>query len=235
MELSVVIPVYNELENIVPMINKIEEAFSKGFTDYEIIYVNDGSTDGSYELLEKIKKENPHVVPYHFVKNCGQSAGLAAGFQRAKGDLVLMMDGDMQTDPEDIYELLKYIPEYDMVNGKRASREDGFGRNLASKIGNGFRNWVTGDNIEDTGCPIKLFKNEVVKQYKFFNGMHRFLPTLAKYAGYKVKEVPVRHYDREFGVSKYKVFGRAKKAFFDVFAVRWMRSRMLKYTVIGER
>ena len=235
MEISVVIPVYNEEENIIPMTERLEKALSRGFTSYEIIFVNDGSKDKSKEILDKLSKENTNVVPYHFTKNNGQSAAIAAGFEKAKGDLVVMMDGDLQTDPEDIYELYKYIPEYDMVNGKRATREDGFKRKLASSIGNGFRNFVTGDNIADTGCPLKLFKKEVVKTYKLFNGMHRFLPTLARYNGFKVIEVPVRHYDRMYGVSKYKVFGRAFKGFVDVFAVRWMKNRMLNYKIEGEK
>lgn len=234
MQISVVIPVFNELENIMPMVERITASLEKRFQEYEIVFVNDASTDGSYELLEKLKKENKHVVPYHFVKNSGQSAGIACGFQRARGELVVMMDGDLQTDPEDIHELLKYIPEYDMVNGKRATREDGFKRKIASTIGNGFRNFITQDNIEDTGCPLKLFKKEVAQSYQMFNGMHRFLPTLARYRGYKVIEVPVRHYDRLHGVSKYKVFGRAFKAFSDCFAVRWMGKKMLKYKVMGE-
>lgn len=234
MEISVVIPVYNELENIMPMVERIEISLNKTFKEYEIIFVNDASNDGSYELLEKLKIENPHVVPYHFEKNSGQSAGIDCGFKKSKGNLVVMMDGDLQTDPEDIHELLKYVPEYDMVNGKRATREDGFKRKLASKLGNGFRNLVTNDNIEDTGCPLKLFKREVAKSYEMFNGMHRFLPTLARYRGYKVIEVPVRHYDRLYGVSKYKVFGRALKAFTDCFAVRWMGKKMLNYSVKGE-
>ncbi|MEG0645423.1 MAG: glycosyltransferase family 2 protein [Cetobacterium sp.] len=234
MEISAVIPIYNEKDNIYPMLEAVETALRKGFKNYEIIFVNDGSKDGSYEILEEVKKNNFNVKVYHFTKNNGQSAAIEAGFKKAKGDLVLMMDGDLQTDPEDVYELLKYIPEYDMVNGKRATREDGFKRKLASKIGNGFRNFVTGDNIQDTGCPLKLFKKEVAKSYKMFNGMHRFLPTLARYMGYKVKEVPVRHYDRLHGQSKYKVFGRGFKAFKDVFAVRWMKNRMLNWEIEGE-
>ncbi|MEG1338445.1 glycosyltransferase family 2 protein [Cetobacterium sp.] len=234
MEISAVIPVYNEKDNIYPMLEAVETALRKGFKNYEIIFVNDGSKDGSYEILEEVKKNNLNVKVYHFTRNNGQSAAIEAGFKKSKGDLVLMMDGDLQTDPEDVYELLKYIPEYDMVNGKRATREDGFKRKLASKIGNGFRNFVTGDNIQDTGCPLKLFKKEVAKSYKMFNGMHRFLPTLAKYMGYKVKEVPVRHYDRLHGQSKYKVFGRGFKAFKDVFAVRWMKNRMLNWEIEGE-
>lgn len=234
MEISVVIPVYNEFENIEPMVERLTISLEKKFKEYELIFVNDCSNDGSYELLETIKRKNSHVVPYHFIKNSGQSAGIACGFQRAKGELIVMMDGDLQTDPEDIHELLKYVPEYDMVNGKRATREDGFKRKLASKLGNGFRNLVTGDNIEDTGCPLKLFKKEVAKSYLMFNGMHRFLPTLARYKGYKVIEIPVRHYDRLYGVSKYKVFGRALKAFSDCFAVRWMGKKMLRFKVEGE-
>ena len=234
MEISAVIPVYNEKDNIYPMVDAVETALKKGFKNYEIIFVNDGSKDGSYEVLVALKKNNLNIKVYHFTKNNGQSAAIEAGFKKASGELVLMMDGDLQTDPEDVYELLKYIPEYDMVNGKRATREDGFKRKLASKIGNGFRNFVTGDNIEDTGCPLKLFKKEVVKSYKMFNGSHRFLPTLAKYMDYKVKEVPVRHYDRLYGKSKYKVFGRGFKAFKDVFATRWMKSRMLNWRIEGE-
>lgn len=234
MEISVVIPVYNEKENIQPMVERIEEVFSKNFKEYEIIFINDGSYDGTHDKLEKVKKLNPHVKAFHFTENNGQSAGIDAGFKKASGDLVLMMDGDMQTDPEDVLKLMKYIPEYDVVNGRRATREDGFKRKLASKIGNGFRNFVTGDNIQDTGCPLKLFKKEVVKSFVLFDGMHRFLPTLAKYRGFKVTEVPVRHYDRVYGESKYRVFGRGFKAFKDVFAVRWMKNRLLKYQIEGE-
>lgn len=234
MEISVVIPVYNEKENIYPMAEAVEKALKKEFENYEIIYINDGSNDGSKEELNKLASENKNIKAFHFTKNNGQSAAIDAGFQKSTGELVLMMDGDMQTDPEDVYELLKYIPEFDMVNGKRATREDGLKRKLASKIGNGFRNFVTGDNIQDTGCPLKLFKKEVVKSYRLFNGMHRFLPTLAKYMDYKVIEVPVRHYDRLHGESKYRVFGRGFKAFKDVFAVRWMKKRMLNWKIEGE-
>ena len=231
MEISAVIPVYNEKDNILLMAEKVEEAFKKGFKNYEIIFVNDGSSDGSCEILNNLKNTNTNIKVYHLNKNSGQSAAIDAGFQKAQGELILMMDGDLQTDPEDVYKLLEYIPEYDVVNGRRATREDGFKRKLASKIGNGFRNIVTGDNIQDTGCPLKLFKKEVVKSYKLFNGMHRFLPTLAKYMGFKVVEVPVRHYDRLYGESKYKVFGRGLKAFKDVFAVRWMKNRMLIWKI----
>ncbi len=222
---------YNERENILPMAEKLSFALAKHFNYYEIIFINDGSTDGSLEVFNQLIEDNNKVKVYHFTANNGQSAAIDAGFQKANGELVLVMDGDMQTDPEDLAVLLPYIAQYDFVNGKRAKRNDGFKRHLASLVGNGFRNLITGDNIQDTGCPLKLIRRDVVKSYKLFNGMHRFLPTLAKYMGYKVIEIPVRHYDRQFGTSKYRVFGRGFKAFFDVFAVRWMKNRILKWKI----
>lgn len=234
MEISVIIPVYNEKENIEPMVKKINETLEKKFKYYEILYVNDGSTDGTEEELKRLKSLYKNLVVYNFEKNCGQTAALAAGFEKCKGEIVVTMDGDMQTDPDDIYVLLPYLKDYDAVNGKRASREDGFRREFASTIGNGFRNLITGDNIQDTGCPLKIFKKEVVKKFHLYNGMHRFLPTLAKIYGYRVTEVPVRHYDRQYGVSKYKTFGRALKGFKDVLAVRWIKSRVLTYKIKGE-
>lgn len=231
MEISIVIPVFNEKDNIYPTIKKVKKALEKKFREFELIFVNDGSFDGTKELLNKAKKEYSFLKIYHLTKNNGQSAALDVGFSKAEGDIIVMMDGDLQTDPEDIYILLKYMPEYDVVNGKRTKREDGFRRAFASKIGNGFRNLITGDNISDTGCPLKLFKKEVLKKIKMFDGMHRFLPTLAKYSGFKVIEIPVHHYDRIFGESKYKNFGRAIKGIKDVFAVRWMKNRVLNWEI----
>jgi dolichol-phosphate mannosyltransferase len=139
------------------------------------------------------------------------------------------MDSDLQTDPDDIYVLLPYLKEYDMINGRRATREDGIRKKIQSKIGNGMRNLITSDNIQDTGCPLKLMKKDVAKSYKLFEGMHRFLPTLAKLNGFKVTEVPVRHYDQEFRISKYNAFNRMFKGLKDAFAVRWMKNRIINY------
>ena len=229
LELSVIAPIYNEEENLERLTTRISEAVEKKFKNYEIIYVNDGSTDSSKTILDKLAFMNSKLKVYHFTKNNGQTAALAAGFKKCQGSLIVTMDADLQTDPEDIYRLLPYIEEYDMVNGKRATREDGFIKKLSSFIGNSIRNKLTGDSIQDTGCPLKLFKKEVVKDYKLFEGMHRFLPTLAKMNGYKVVEVPVRHFDRKFGVSKYGVWNRMLKGLKDAFAVRWMIKRNLNY------
>lgn len=229
LELSVIAPIYNEEENIERLTERICEAVEKKFENYEIIYVNDGSSDNSKEILDKLASKNSRVKVYHFTKNNGQTAAISAGFEKCHGELVVTMDADLQTDPEDIYRLLPYIGEYDMVNGRRATREDGIVKKLSSIVGNGVRNKITGDNIQDTGCPLKLYKLEVVKKYKLFDGMHRFLPTLAKMNGYRVIEVPVRHFDREFGVSKYGVWNRLFKGLKDAFAVRWMMKRNLNY------
>lgn len=233
--ISVVAPVYNEKDNVSRFIEKVENALKKGFDSYEIILVNDGSTDGSKEILNEEAKKNGHVKVFHFTKNNGQTAALDFAFKKASGDLILMMDSDLQTDPEDVYTLLPYIKEYDMVNGKRETREDGLKRKISSIVGNSVRNYITGDDIKDTGCPLKLFKKEVVKSFYLYEGMHRFLPTLAKINGFKVVEIPVKHYDREFGYSKYGVFNRLFKGLKDAFAVRWMKKRRLRYQVeMGE-
>lgn len=227
--ISVVAPVYNEKENIINFVKKVESSLKKCTLSYEIILVNDGSTDGSYEVLEHEAGKNGHLKVYHFTHNNGQTAALDAGFKKAKGDIVITMDSDLQTNPEDILLLLPYLEDYDVVNGKRETREDGIKRKISSLIGNGVRNFITKDNIVDTGCPLKLFKKEVIESFYLYEGMHRFLPTLAKINGYKVIEVPVRHYDREFGVSKYGIFNRLFKGLEDAFAVRWMKKRTLKY------
>ena len=234
MEISFVIPMYNEEKNILPLLEKLEKTVEDKYTSYEFIFVNDGSTDSTGKILKELAHKKSYVKPIFFKKNSGQSAALDAGFKFANGDIVVSLDGDLQSDPESISLLVPYLKEYDMVNGVRASREDGFIRKLSSTIGNGFRNFITGDNIKDTGCPLKVFKKEVVKSYDLYKGMHRFLPTLAKMNGFSVIEVPVPHYDRIYGKSKYTVFNRLFVGFEDVLAVRWMKKRRLNYEIVAE-
>ena len=219
--ISVIAPIYNEKENIELLVEKIKTTLKDRFTSYEIILVDDGSTDGSSELIEKIASTDPHIKNYHFTKNNGQTAALSVGFKYCTGDIVVTMDSDLQTDPEDIYLMLPYLDKYDMVNGKRTTREDGFKRKISSLIGNGVRNFITKDNIKDTGCPLKFFY--------LYEGMHRFLPTLAKINGFSVIEVPVQHFDRMYGKSKYGVWNRLWKGLKDAFAVRWMSKRKINY------
>lgn len=233
MEISFVIPVFNEEENINILVKKLEETVKYHFNSYEFIFIDDGSTDKTKEILLDIMKVKSYVKPILFKYNCGQTAALAAGFRFAKGDIIVSMDGDLQSDPLDIYLMIPYLKEYDMINGMRKTREDGIIRKFSSIIGNGFRNLITGDNISDTGCPLKVFKKDVVRSFYLYKGMHRFLPTLAKMNGFTVKEVPVSHYDRIFGKSKYGVFNRLFTGFEDVLAVRWMKKRRINYEIIS--
>ena len=232
--ISVIAPIYNEKENIELLVEKIKTTLKDRFTSYEIILVDDGSTDGSSELIEKIASTDPHIKDYHFTKNNGQTAALSAGFKYCTGDIIVTMDSDLQTDPEDIYLMLPYLDKYDMINGKRTTREDSFKRKISSLIGNGVRNFITKDNIKDTGCPLKLFKKDVVKSFYLFEGMHRFLPTLAKINGFSVIEVPVHHFDRMYGKSKYGIRNRLWKGLKDAFAVRWMSKRKINYELKKE-
>lgn len=232
MEISVIAPVYNEEENINRLIENVEKVLKQNFKSYEILLVNDGSTDKSKEILDSVENENVKVI--HFEKNCGQTAATAAGFKYSEGDIIVTIDADLQTDPEDILVLYSYLENYDMINGRRATREDGIIKKISSWVGNTARNIITGDDIKDTGCPLKLFRKEVAKSYYLYEGMHRFLPTLAKINGFRVIEVPVRHYDRMFGQSKYGIWNRLFKGLKDAFAVRWMKKRHIYYTVLNE-
>lgn len=232
-EVSLVVPVYNEVENLRPLYTEIAEVMSQlePAKSWELVLVNDGSTDESPKVLAELKAADPHVRVLNLVKNAGQSAAFAAGFKNVRGRAVVTLDGDMQNDPRDIPQLLKGLETHDIVCGIRAKRRDDFIRRVSSKIGNGCRRAFTGDNIVDTGCSLKAFKREVVAKLPMFNGMHRFLATLGEYAGGKVHQIPVNHRERTRGVSKYGVWNRMWVTIGDLMAVYWMRRRWLHYTV----
>lgn len=232
-DLSVVFPVYNEEENIPHLLREIAAALEgRGWT-YEIVAVDDGSTDRSLEVLRASRERYPMLRVLALEKNSGQTAALDAAWRAAEGELVVSLDADLQNDPADIPAMMQRLAESqsDMVIGVRVNRQDTLSRKLQSKIGNGVRNWITGDRITDTGCSLKLVKREAVERVRLFTGMHRFLPTLVRYAGYKVVEMPVNHRQRRFGTSKYGAMNRAFRGLADCFAVRWMGKRMLNYRV----
>lgn len=233
-ELSVVAPVYNEYGNLTPLTEKIIEAISDEVESFEIIYIDDGSVDGSSELLDQLAKKYERLKVYHFIENNGQTAAFAAAFEKAEGRLIATLDADLQVDPADIIKLLVKIKDYDLVCGVRIDREDTIIKKISSKIGNGVRNYLTGEEIIDTGCPLKLFRRKVVKDYNLFEGMHRFFPTLAKMKGYSVVEVPVKHYPRHEGKSKYGISNRLWVGLKDTLAVRWMQRRQINYQIKGE-
>jgi glycosyltransferase involved in cell wall biosynthesis len=232
-DLSVVFPVYNEEENIPILLREIAAALEgRGWT-YEIVAVDDGSTDRSLDVLRGSRAEYPMLRVLAFEKNSGQTAALDAAWHAARGRLVVSLDADLQNDPADIPAMVRKLEESqsDMIIGVRVNRQDTWSRRMQSRIGNGVRNWITGDRITDTGCSLKMVKREAVDRVRLFTGMHRFLPTLIRYAGYKVVEMPVNHRARRFGVSKYGAMNRAFRGLVDCLAVRWMGRRMLNYRV----
>jgi glycosyltransferase involved in cell wall biosynthesis len=236
-DLSVVFPVYNEEENIPILLREIAAAlYGRGWS-YEIVAVDDGSTDRSLEVLRSLRAQYPTLRVLALEKNTGQTAALDAAWRGAEGRLVVSLDADLQNDPADIPAMMQKLEQAkaDMVIGVRVNRQDTWSRRMQSRIGNGVRNMITGDRITDTGCSLKLVKKEAVDRVRLFTGMHRFLPTLVRYAGYKVIEMPVNHRPRQFGVSKYGAMNRAFRGLADCFAVRWMGKRMLNYDVHEER
>jgi len=228
--LSIVVPLYQEEDNVEPMHAEIDAAVSALPGSVEFIYVDDGSRDGTPAALRALAKRDDRVRVVTLEENSGQSAGLEAGFRRVRGDVTITLDGDLQNDPADIPKLLAELDHADVVNGIRADRKDGLVRKLSSRVGNGFRNWVTGESVTDVGCSLRAIRSEYLANVKLYRGMHRFLPTLLRMEGARVTEIPVRHRARRHGESKYGIGNRAFVGFVDVLAVRWMQSRAQRYT-----
>ena len=235
-DLSVVFPVYNEEENVPILLEEIATALRGQEWSYEMIAVDDGSVDRSLEILQQSKEKYSNLRVLTFEKNSGQTAALDAGWRAAKGTYVVSLDADLQNDPADIPRMMRLLEQShsDMVIGVRVNRQDTFARKMQSRIGNGVRNWITGDQITDTGCSLKLVKRSAIERVALYSGMHRFLPTLVRMQGHKVIETPVNHRPRKFGVSKYGAMNRAMRGLVDCFAVRWMSKRALTYKVKDE-
>lgn len=233
-KISVVVPVYNEEENIPILLREIRDALDPLGEPYEVLFVDDGSSDRSLEVMRGLIPENPALRVLRFEKNAGQSAALDAGFRAARGGIVITLDADLQNDPADIPLLLGLLDGADAVVGWRAVRQDSLSKRLTSRLGNWLRNRLTGEDIADTGCSLKAFRSESLGQIKMFRGMHRFLPTLVRIEGYRVVQVRVNHRPRVHGATKYGFFDRLRETGSDVMAVRWMQKRALRYRVAGE-
>jgi len=231
--LSVVVPVYNERDNLSPLTAQITKALTGQVSSFEIIYVDDGSTDGSGPILDELASYYLEVRVFHFDRNYGQTSAFDAGFHRAGGDLIATLDGDLQYDPADILTLLPLAEHYDLVCGWRKDRHDTLVKRLSSRIANAIRNAVIHDGVHDTGCSLKLFRRRVVERIPLFEGMHRFFPALARMHGFTVTEVPVRHFPRAHGQTKYGIGNRIFKGLRDLLAVRWMQGRRLLYRYRG--
>ena len=232
--LSIVIPAYNEQESIEECVAEVCGVMDAQGDGYEVIVVDDGSADGTFERLRALKTKYPALRVLRFARNAGQTAAMDAGFKNARGELVATLDADMQNDPADIPKMLSLAKDWDVVCGVRARRLDTPLRKMSSRIGNGVRNWLTHERITDTGCTLKIFHREHVQRLKLFNGMHRFLPTLLRLDGCTITEAPVNHRPRLKGKAKYGVWNRAFRGLRDVFAVRWMQSRWIRYEIKEE-
>jgi glycosyltransferase involved in cell wall biosynthesis len=230
---SVVIPIKDERDNLVPLTERVikvlESRDESRAAPFEVIFVDDGSTDGGSALLDRLASQYPQVRVLHFDRNYGLTSAMYAGFRESTSELVITMDGDLQNDPADIGTLLPYAKRFDLVCGWRINRHDSLVRKVSSRIANSFRSWVTGDRVRDTGCSLKIFRRAVIDRLPAFEGMHRFFPALALMHGFTVTEVPVRHRPRIHGVSKYGIGNRLFKGLYDLVAVRWMMKRALRY------
>lgn len=228
---TVVIPVYNEEENIFVLEKKIRLFLQKSIFPTCVVLVNDGSTDHSLSLMKEVCERNDNFFYLSLERNGGLSAALKAGIDYTFSDYLGYMDADLQTDPDDFNLLLPHLDTYDMVIGIRVNRKDSFFKNLQSKIANGFRRMMTHDGVSDTGCPLKVMYTDAAKKMPLFNGMHRFLPALILLQNGRVKQIPVRHYPRVAGKSKYHLWNRLTGPFIDCFAYRWMKKRYINYAV----
>ena len=227
--ISVVIPLYNEQDNIEPLQNEVAAALTG--LDYELILIDDCSSDDTVKNIAR----RPEVRVIEFAKNTGQSAAMYAGIYAAKGDVIVLLDGDRQNDPADIPKLLAEIEKgADLVCGYRANRKDTTFKRVQSRIANFVRSRFTGDGVRDTGCTLKAMRRDCREALVPFYGMHRFIPALIKGMGYKLAEVPTHHRPRTAGVSKYGFGNRAWKATCDMFAVKWLLSRQVRIRIKGK-
>lgn len=229
---TVTVPVYNESENVTDLVQKIEFTMNSLGESWELILVDDGSTDDSFARIKELATSNPNLRGLKFSHNNGQTAAMAAGIKAARGEIIITLDADLQNDPADIPLLLEKIAEgYDAAVGWRIKRNDNLIRRISSKIANSIRNFISDENIQDTGCSLKAFKACYIQPIELFEGMHRFLPTLVKMNGGRVIEVKVSHHPRFKGTSKYNVWNRIWRSFLDLLAIRWMKWRKLRYKI----
>jgi dolichol-phosphate mannosyltransferase len=222
-ELSIVVPVREEQENVAYLYERVCEVLPE--LAWELVLVDDGSRDDSWKQIEELARSDARVRGARLARRCGQSSALFTGIELARGPLIATLDADLQNDPLDIPRMLEQLGGCDAVIGCRRQRQDPLGRRLAARIARRVRDRVTGDSVEDSGCGLKLFRAEALARVPRFEGMHLFLPTLLRFHGLRVAELPVSHFYRTRGRSKYGVLGRAVPALLDLLAVRWMKWR----------
>lgn len=233
-EISVAVPAYNEVESLPPFFAEMRAALEATGRTWEIVVVDDGSSDGTRELCEAESARDPRVRTFVLERNAGQSAALAAGLTQVRGDVVVTIDADLQNDPADLPRLLAALAHADVVSGVRAQRQDSWVRLVSSRIANATRRKVLGDPVTDIGCSFKVYRREVLEGLPMFVGVHRFLPALCVFRGARFAEVPLNHRARAHGVSKYGVGNRLWRGLADLAGVHWLRTRLVNYRIRGK-
>jgi glycosyltransferase involved in cell wall biosynthesis len=229
--LSLVIPCYNEQENVPTLLQRVEAALNHVGKPYEVIIIDDGSTDSTPQLLKDAMSKSPWLRIIRMARNGGQSAAFEAGFEAARGEIIATIDADLQNDPEEIPRLLPMLDEHkvDMITGWRKERQDTPFRRWQSRQANRIRNWITQETVNDSASSLKIYRAPAIKGLKLFRGAHRYFPTLVKMRGGTVYETPVKHSHRFAGTAKYGFRNRAFVGIADLFGVRWMKKRYLQY------
>lgn len=230
-QLTIIIPVYNEEDNIKTLEEKLGAYLPKASRKACVLFVNDGSTDNSLPLIKEVCQRQNNFFYLSLMRNGGLSAAMKAGIDATESTFVGYMDADLQTTPDDFNLLLEHIDDHELVMGIRTNRKDTGFKKLQSKIANGFRRMMTHDGVQDTGCPLKVMHTAYARRIPFFTGMHRFLPALILLQEGRVKQVPVQHFPRVAGTSKYHLWNRLVAPFIDCFAFRWMKQRYINYRV----
>lgn len=232
-QFSVVIPIYNEAENIIPLVEELDWVMHCYKGSWELIFVNDGSTDRTEEILGALIQIKPHIRMLSLQKNYGQTTAFIAGVRASKGTWIITLDGDGQNDPRDIPLLIETClhgdKEYDLVSGYRQDRQDPWYKCIVSTCANYVRRAILEDCARDTGCSLKIYRKTSLESIPVFNGMHRFLPALFQIGGFYFTQVPVNHRERRRGTSKYNLFNRGFSLFFDMLFVYWLKKRHVRY------
>ncbi|MBB6611563.1 glycosyltransferase [Pontibacter sp. Tf4] len=231
MSLTILVPVYNEIECLDRFCESMDAFLAQTPMPTQVLFINDGSTDGSLPRIQQICQLRPNYSYISLNRNYGLSTALKAGIDHTNTTYLGYLDSDLQTSPLDFMSYFAYLPGYQMVNGIRARRKDTLVKKLSSKIANRFRRLMIDDGIQDTCCPLKIMETACARRIPFFDGMHRFLPALIQLQGGKVKQVPVQHFERYAGTAKYHLFNRLWGPLYDTFAFRWMRRRYINYSI----
>lgn len=233
-EVAIVVPVYNEADNILPLAEEVIAAMERQPHRFELVFVDDASTDATWERIGAAVRRFPQVRGWRHARNAGQSAALWTGWHRTSASILATLDGDLQNDPADLPRLLAKLAEVDFVSGMRVDRRDNVLRRFSSAVARWMRRWVLGADFRDTGCAVRVFRRAVLDAVPPIHGLHRFLPILVQAGGFRTLEVPVNHRPRRAGISKYGIWNRLGRGIHDLIGVRWYLKRQLRPVPVSE-